>query len=220
MRPYFQTRASRPASSGRRGLRLAATMLVVAACTDLTALEQANPGQVSASTIYTPQNAQLLVNGVIADFECAFSRYVVGSGLFTDELSNAIGSVSNYNYDRRTVQTIELYGTAQCASNQQPPIYTTLSVARGAGDTVAAKLKGWTDAQMPAGVNRTRLIAQSLTYAGYSVTLMGEMMCSGAINLSAEMTPAQLFAEAKSRFVEAVTAATDANDQPTLNLAL
>lgn len=220
MRPYFQTRASRPASSGRKVLRLAATIVVVAACTDLTALEQSNPGQVSAATIYTPLNAQLLVNGVIADFECAFARYVVGSGLFSDELSNAIGSVSNYNYDRRTVQTIETYGTATCGSNQQPPVYTTLSVARGAGDTVAAKLKGWTDAQMPAGVNRTRLIGQALAYSGYSVVLMGESMCSAAINLSAEMTPAQLFAEAKSRFDEAVTAATAANDQTTLNFAL
>lgn len=194
--------------------------LVVAGCRDLTALEQSNPGQLSAATIYVPTNAQLLVNGAISDFECAFSRYVVGSGLFTDELSNAIGSVSNYNYDRRTVQTIETYGTATCASNQQPPIYTTLSVARASADTVAAKLRGWTDAQMPTGVNRTKLIGQSAAYAGYSIVLLGESMCSAAINLSKEMTPAQLFAEAKIRFDSAVTAATAANDAATLNFAL
>lgn len=219
MRPSLQTRASRPVSTGRKALRLAATVLVVASCTDLTALDQLNPGQLSAATIYTPANAQLLVNGAIADFECAFSRYVVGSGLFTDELSNAIGSVSNYNYDRRTVQTIEQYGIGTCGSNQQPPIYTTLSVARAAGDTVAAKLKGWTDAQMPVGVNRTRLIGQALAYSGYSMVLLGESMCSAAINLSPEMTPAQLFAEAKLRFDEAVIAATTASDAATLNFA-
>jgi hypothetical protein len=195
------------------------TLVAVAGCTDLTALEQSNPGQLSAATIYVPANAQLLVNGAIADFECAFSRYVVGSGLFADELSNAIGSVSNYNYDRRTVQTIEAYGTATCGSNQQPPIYTTLSVARASADTVAARLRGWTDAQMPAGVNRTRLIGQSAAYAGYSILLLGESMCSAAINLGPELTPAALFAEAKSRFDSAVVAATAANDAPTLNLA-
>lgn len=210
--------------TSRRALVLRGALIpvivVAAACTEVTALKQENLGQLSASTIYVPTNAQLLVNGAIADFECAFSRYVVGSGLFSDELSNAIGSVSNYNYDRRTVQTIETYGTATCASNQQPPIYTTLSVARASADTVAAKLRGWTDAQMPAGVNRTRLIAQSAAYAGYSVLLLGESMCSAAINLSPEMTPAQLFAEAKVRFDSAVTAATAASDATTLNFAL
>lgn len=195
-------------------------LILTGACTEVTALKQDNPGQLSAATIYVPSNAQLLVNGAISDFECAFSRYVVGSGLFSDELSNAIGSVSNYNYDRRTIQTIEAYGTATCGSNQQPPIYTTLSVARASADTVAARLQEWTDAQMPTGVNRTRLIGQSLAYSGYSVLLMGESMCSAAINLSPELTPAQLFAEAKTRFDAAVTAATTANDATTLNFAL
>ncbi len=212
----------RLADRARAATRAALAPLLVAAgaCTEVTALTQDNPGQLSAATIYVPSNAQLLVNGAIADFECAFSRYAVGTGLFTDELSNAIGSVSNYNYDRRTVQTIEAYGNATCGANQQPPIYTTLSVARASADTVAAKLQGWTDAQMPAGVNRTRLLGQSLAYAGYSILLLGESMCSAAINLGPELTPAQLFAEAKTRFDAAVTSATAANDQPTLNFAL
>lgn len=203
----------------QRILALAAVVTIAASCTDLTALEQSNPGQLSAATIYVPSNAQLLVNGAIADFECAFSRYVVGSGLFADELSNAIGSVSNYNYDRRTVQTVETYGTATCGSNQQPPIYTTLSVARASADTVAAKLRGWTDAQMPSGVNRTKLIGQAAAYAGYSLVLMGESMCSAAINLGPELTPAAIFAEARTRFDSAVVAATAASDAATANFA-
>jgi starch-binding outer membrane protein, SusD/RagB family len=205
---------------GALGAAMAPLLLATTACTEVTALTQDNPGQLSAATIYVPTNAQLLVNGAIADFECAFSRFVVGSGLFSDELSNAIGSVSNYNYDRRTVQTIEAYGTATCGANQQPPIYTTLSVARASADTVAAKLQGWTDAQMPAGVNRTRLIGQALAHAGYSVLLMGESMCSASINVGPELTPAQLFEEARGRFDAAITNATAANDQPTVNFAL
>jgi starch-binding outer membrane protein, SusD/RagB family len=192
----------------------------LAACTDVTTLKQENPGSLIASTLYVPQNAQLLVNGAIADFDCAFTRYVVGSGLLADELSNAIGSVDNYNYDARRLLTNASYGTAACGNNQQPPIYTTLSVARASADTALAKLRGWTDAEMPAGVNRTRLIGVAATYAGYSLVLLGEGMCSAAINLGPEMTPAQLFAEAKIRFDSAVVAATAANDQATLNLAL
>jgi hypothetical protein len=73
---------------------------------------------------------------------------------------------------------------------------------------------------MPAGVSRVKLIGQAAAYAGYSLTLLGEGMCSAAINVGPELTPAQLFAEAKTRFDSAVTAATTANDATTLNFAL
>lgn len=194
-------------------------LLAVAACRDLTSLQQSNPGSLSAASTYTPANALLLTNGAISDFECAFSRYVAGTGLFTDELSTAISATANFDYDRRTFASNASYGTATCGANQQPPIYTTLSTARGSADTALAKLQSWTDAQMPTGVNRMKLIGQTAAYAGYSLVLLGESMCSAAINVGPELTPAQLFAEAKSRFDLAITSATTANDQTTLNLA-
>lgn len=192
----------------------------ISACTEITALEQVNPGQVSASTLYVPSNGQLLVNGAISDFECAYTRYVVGSGLLIDELSNAIGATANFDYDARRLTTNAPYGTGACATNQQPPIYTTLSTARGSADTVLARLREWTDASMPTGVVRTKLIAQAAAYAGYSLLLLGEGMCSAAVNLSSEMTPAQLFGEAKIRFDSAVVSATTVSDAATLNFAL
>jgi starch-binding outer membrane protein, SusD/RagB family len=199
---------------------LGITTMLTAGCRDLTSLQQSNPGALDVNSVFTPANAVLITNGAIGDFECAFSRYVVGSGLFVDELSTAIANTANFDYDRRTMPTNAAYGTGTCGSNQQPPIYTTLSTARGSADTAAAKLRGWTDAQMPAGVNRVKLIGQAAAYAGYSLVLLGEGMCSAAINVGPELTPAQLFAEAKIRFDSAVVAATAANDPPTLNLAL
>lgn len=198
----------------------AAAIFGVAACTDITSLTQVNPGQVSAATLYVPSNAQLLVNGAISDFECAYTRYVVGSGLLIDELSNAIGASANFDFDARRLLTNATYGTGACAANQQPAIYTTLSTARGSADTVLARLKEWDDASMPTGVIRVKLIGQAAAYAGYSLLLLGEGMCSGAVNLSPEMTPAQLFEEAKLRFDAAVEAATTTSDAATLNLAL
>ncbi|HTJ23932.1 MAG TPA: RagB/SusD family nutrient uptake outer membrane protein [Gemmatimonadaceae bacterium] len=189
------------------------------ACREVTTLEQSNPGSLSAATLYTPDNAQILVNGAIGDFECAFSRYVAGSGLFTDEMSDAISNPTNFDFDRRTLATNGSYGTGTCGNNQQPPIYTTLSTARASNDTVLAKLRGWTDAEMPASVNRTKLIGQAAAYAGYSLVLLGEGMCSAALNVGPELQPADLFAEAKIRFDSAIVAATAANDASTLNLA-
>jgi len=191
-------------------------LMLVPSCTDITSLAQENPGQLGVDDLYQPSNAQLLVNGAIADFECAFARYTVGVGTFTDELANAIASSSNIDYDRRTLPTTATYGTSTCGNNQQAPIYTTLSVARASGDTAVGKLRGWTDSQV---ANRTKLIGQASVYAGYSLVLMGEAMCSAAINLGPEMTPAQIFAEAKKRFDDAIAAATTASDPQTLNFA-
>ncbi|MGH9662236.1 MAG: hypothetical protein ACRD96_27045, partial [Bryobacteraceae bacterium] len=208
-------RGSGPADVACR-LTSAAIFLALAACGDITSLKQSNPGQLSAGTIYVPANAQLLVNGVISDFDCAFARYVAGSALFTDELLNAFANTGTYDYERRTIATNAGYGTGGCGTESSPSIYSTLSTARGVADTTLAKLEGWTDEQV---LNRTKLIGQAAAYGGYSLVLLGEGMCSAAINLGPEITPAELFTEAKSRFDKAIAAATTANDAPTLNLA-
>src|ERR1700753_2178473 len=95
----------------RQTLALGIALVAVAACSDLTTLTQANPGSLDPAIVYTPANANLIVTGAISDFGCAFSRYVVVSGVFTDELSTAISQSSNYDYDRRTILTNGAYST-------------------------------------------------------------------------------------------------------------
>lgn len=209
----------RPPFCAQRLLRagLALSLVSIAACRDITALKQQNPGQLSTGSLFTPANAQLIVNGAIGDFECAYNRYVVGSGLLGDELVATISRIDNYDYDRRTMASNHPYGTGTCSNSSQiPGVYTTLSVARAAADTATAKLEGWTDEQVP---NRTKLIGQAAAYAGYSLVLLGEGMCSAAINVGPELTPQQLFTEARTRFDKAIGSATAANDVTTLNLA-
>ena len=193
------------------------TTLAVIGCKDITSLKQQDPGQLSGETVFVPANAQLIVNGVVADFECAYTRYVVGSGLFTDELANAIAYIEDFQYDRRELPTNGTYGTTDCVLVQVPGIYTPLSVSRAFADTAAAALEKWTDEQVP---HRALLLATSYAYGGYSLTLLGESMCSAAINLGPELTDAQLFAEAITRFDKAVAAATTAGDATMLNFAL
>jgi len=201
------------------GLSVMAAASVIA-CRDITSLAQENPGALSGSTLYVPGNAALIVNGAISDFECAYARYVVGSGLFADELSVGISQTANFDYDARRLLTNASYGTNNCgatpSSTQQPGIYTPLSTARATTDTAAVNLEGWADAQVP---NRTKMLGQSYAYAGYSLILLAESMCSAAINLGPELAPAQILAEAKSRFDKAIPAATTANDATTLSFA-
>jgi hypothetical protein len=191
-------------------------LLSVVACRDITTLEQEDPSQLDAGKLFVPANAQLLVNGAASDFECAYVRYVVGSGILGDELVDAISFIANYDYDRRTMPPSAPYGTADCTTQQVPGVYTPLSVARASADTILAKLEGWTDEEVP---NRTKLIGQAAAYAGYSLILLGEGMCSAAINIGPELTSEQLFAEAKSRFDKAIDAAGAAGDATTLHFA-
>src|SRR3982074_2125934 len=189
----MSTYTKRPITPRRIALALSALAVLASACSEITSLKQENPGLLSVETLYVPTNAPLLVNGAISDFECAYARYVVGSGIFTDELTVAISQTGNFDYDARRLNTNGAYGTNNCgspapSSSQQPGIYTPLSVARATADTAAVYLEGWTDAQV---ANRSKLIGQAYTYAGYSLILLGEGMCSAALNLGPEIpTPA------------------------------
>jgi hypothetical protein len=196
---------------------LMATVVGTVACTDITSLQQSNPGQLSSGIVFIPANAQLIVNSSQGDFECAYNEYIAASGLFIDELSNAISQVANFDLDRRTITPSHTYGTGTCLAAQIPGAYTPLAAARASNDVAVANLEGWTDAQVP---NRSKLIGIASAYAGYSLVLLGEGSCTVAINLGPEETDAQIFAEAKTRFDTAVAAATRAGDAQTLNLAL
>jgi starch-binding outer membrane protein, SusD/RagB family len=208
---------------GRRRAFLLLPLLAAAlACSEITSLDQNNPGQILAEDAYVPANANLLVNGAIGDFECAFHRYVVSQALLGDELVNAFANAVQFDWDRRTMPTSHAYGTTGCGATtsfQLPGHYTPLSVARATADTILARLQEWTDAEMPTGINRQQLIGRAANYAGYSLVLLGESMCSAAINLGPELSKAQLWEEAKLRFDVAVTAATAANDNVMLNMA-
>ncbi len=194
-----------------------ATVVGTVACTEITSLQQSNPGQLSSGIVFTPANAQLIVNSSQGDFECAYNQYIVASGLFMDELANAISNTANFDLDRRSITPSSPYGTGTCLAAQQPAAYTPLAVARASNDVAVASLEGWTDAQVP---NRAKLIGIASAYAGYSLVLLGEGSCTAAINLGPEQTDTQIFAEAKIRFDTAVAAATRAADTQTLNLAL
>ncbi|MEP7067556.1 MAG: RagB/SusD family nutrient uptake outer membrane protein [Gemmatimonadota bacterium] len=212
----FTRRRARRSTIAHLAIAIVSVALAVVGCKDITSLKQQDPSQLSGGTVFVPANAQLIVNGVVADFECAYTRYVVGTGIFTDELANAIARIEDFQLDRRDLPTNAFYGTNDCVSVQLPGIYTPLSVARGSADTAAAALENWTDEQVP---NRALLLATSYAYGGYSITLLAESMCSAAINLGPELTPAQLFQEAITRFDKAVAAATAAGDNTMLQFA-
>jgi starch-binding outer membrane protein, SusD/RagB family len=194
---------------------VAVATLATAGCDDIFSLKQSNPGQVDAATLYIPANAQLLVNSAVGDFECAFTRYVTGTGILADEIENAIAQQVNFDYDRRTIPPTGPYAGG-CGGAQQPGIYTSVSIARATADTVYARFTEWTDAEV---ANRVSHMATLSAYGGYSLLLLGEAFCSAAINVGPEMSSPQLFEEAKLRFDRAIEHATAAGNTAMLEFA-
>jgi hypothetical protein len=131
-------------------------------------------------------------------------------------------NVQWYSFDQRAFATSGLlsagFANSTCAVQTENTIgiYRPLSTARFTNDNVLRLLEGWSDAEVP---NRASLMATAAAYAGYSLLLLGETMCSAAVDQGPELTPAQVFALAEERFTKALTNAQAANNTDILNMA-
>lgn len=209
----------------RRGaaIALAAMALAAGGCDALdNALEVEAASRIPAANLNDPSRAQLLLNGAIADFECAFGAYTVMSGLVGEELVDATQTADRWPYERREVQpTDRRYGEFGCESIG---VYTPLSTARWSAESLLSRLEGWNSADLPANLNRDALIGHAALYAGYSNLLLGEGFCEGVL-LGTDLVPGgvakreQLFARAEERFSRAIDAAQAASNAELLNTA-
>src|SRR5688572_17384060 len=185
------------------------------ACNFLSdALDVQGPDRIERGPLEQPQNAQILLNGAIGDFECALGSFIVAGGLMGGELIETTQTASRWSYDRRDINTNEThYSTFTC---QVLGVYTPISTARWSADNILALLQQWTDEQVE---DRQEKIAMAAAYAGYSRVLLGEAFCSAAIDVGPEMTSAEIFAQAEDKFDVAVTAAQAAGDADLLAFA-
>lgn len=196
---------------------LLAVTAAVAGCEVFDRLLQVEaPGFVDAGEVEVPENANLLVTGAIADFECALGAYIVNSGLLGNELHDASVTAARFSLDARTIEPSSPYGTNSCAENP-PGIYSPLATAIWSSNNAIEHLETWTDGEV---ANRTALLGQAAAHSGYAHTLMGEGFCSSVIEpLGPEVTPTQIFTVAEARFDRSIAAAQAAGDDNTLNLA-
>lgn len=213
-------------------LRTAAIALLVlpAACDTLkNPLEVEPASRVPAAQLETPENALLLSNGAIGDFECAFNSYTGQGGLIGEEFMYAGPTASRAPYDRRNTTKDDLdYAINSCTGTG---VYTPLQTARQSNENLLALLKTWTDAEVSAGAgspNRTDLMGIAAAYAGYSLVFLGEGFCTMAISTvnidksltyGGEIQPDSVFKLAIARFSEAIAAATAANNTAIRNMA-
>ncbi len=172
------------------------------------------PSRLAEDALLVPENATLISTSAATDFQCAYGAYIVASGLAAGELTDGSQTAARWLYDRRDVSAADaLYASAGCTGIG---VYTPLNASRYTNDQALTRLEGWTDQQVP---NRERLIASAAVFSGYSLLLIGEGFCSGAIGGSVELTSEQFFDTAEVRFTRAIAAAEATGQANLLNLA-
>lgn len=213
-----------------RWVTVLAIVTLPAACDTLRdPLEVEPASRIPAALLETPGNAQILSDGAVGDFECAFNSYTAQGGTIGEEFIYAQQTASRTPYDRRnTTKDDSDYAINSCTGLG---VYTPVHIARQSNENLLALLKTWSDAEVAAGPgapNRTNLIAIAAAYAGYTYVLLGEGFCTMAVssvNLDKTLTYGgeiqrdSVFKLAIARFSEAITAATTANNTSIATMA-
>ena len=167
-------------------------VLSVAACSDL--LDVSDPGSIPGEQLTNPALENLLVNGVIGEFQVAYGSYVLWSGVladevFTDHTNVAVREFSLHNF-------IDLNETNE-------GVYVNLQRTRQSADDASARLKEMLGGTAASSLNLARVYA----YGAYSYVLLGEGFCDAPVNISEPLPPEELFRRGIARFDSAIATA-------------
>lgn len=190
--------------------------VIPSGCEDLLSVDV--PTDVEENDLMQPENSELLVNSVVAQFECALGHPIVAGGLMGFELKDSQLSASLWDYDRRTPDPSDngaLYAVGTCDSFLG--LYTTLSKSASLSKKVLSRLQEWSKDDVPDKSNKLATVA---AYSGYSITHLGEAMCSAALYQEEELSRSGLFQKAIENFSLAISNAREANNDEILNMAL
>ena len=193
---------------------VALTLLGVSACNDILSVDL--PTRVPDSALNDPAMSSVLVQGAIADFECALANYTSATGLLTDELVDATGWIAVTMWDQRRIfPDNNNLGSSGCTTLGYG-VYTPLQTARFQAADAGKRITAFPDAAVP---NKPTLLATVAAIEGYAITLLGEAFCEIAIDSGPGLTRNESLAIAEARFTTAIELATTAGVQDILNLA-
>ncbi|GBD31625.1 hypothetical protein HRbin33_00584 [bacterium HR33] len=173
------------------------------------------PGRVAEEALEDPDLAKVLVNGVIADAECAWNTYSAAASHHSDEWIPASGNLNMRNWGQRKIRADDFnLGQGTCDNNYG--VYLPLHTARFQAKDVFERLNRFDPAKVP---DKVKLQATVRAYGAFAILAIGEGFCEATIDGGPLMTPAQVLAEAEKWFTEAIDLASQAGDADILNMA-
>lgn len=181
----------------RRTYATAAALLLglaSAGCDSL--LEVTNPRYISEDQLTDPGLELLVMNGVIGEFQYAHGYYALYSSAMTDETF-----IDHTQVDIRELTLRNIL----VANTVNRDIYSNLQRARQSAEDAVVRMKAMLgDANFAKSLN----VATVQAYGAYAYLLLGEGFCEVTVNLSAPMTPDQIFQKAITMFDQAIATAT------------
>ena len=176
-----------------RALVLAAAIGItasIAGCKDFLTAD--NPAAVPADRMNDTAFFNLIVNGVIGEFQPTYPLVAYYSGIFTDELRNHHVFSEEILFDRREV--LPTNGTHGLW-------YTAMHRSRALADDAALRFKRI----LGDSANTDLRTARAYAFAGYSLIMLAETLCESPISIadtlySRPYTPTELFTFAVARF--------------------
>src|SRR5688572_26931896 len=192
--------------------RAIATLLlplsVATACDSL--LEVDLPGTVPAEALDNPALARTMVNSALGRFECAYTSYVVTTGVLANEFINASTWLNLNTWGWKGLELHTIAGGCPAGRDATDiGAYTPLQQARFMAEDGARRIEGFPDAEVP---GKAEMLAQLYAYAGFATVLLGEGFCEMALDLSPLMTDVEVFSRAEEHFTSAITHARAANN--------
>ena len=184
----------------------AGALAFTAACNSLLGVD--NPGRVPSSALADPALAPTLEASALGTFECAYANYIVTAGVLTMEYitSNSFVNSNVWGWRGNEVKT----EPGSCPNSRTATslgFYTPMQSARFQAEDAVTRINAFTDAEVP---NRLRILAELSAYEGYSLVLLGEGMCSMAVDNGPEMTRDETFKLAVQKFNDALNYAKQA----------
>lgn len=200
-----------------RSLALGLLALGAAACGD-SLLDVTNPSSVQESDLSNPALARTLLNSALGQFECAYTSYVVSTGVLASEYINASSWLNINGWGWRGLELYTIAG--DCPGSRDATglgAYTALQQARYLTEDAATRIEAFPDDQVTDKAEKLGLLR---AYEGFSYVLLGEGYCEMAVNQGPLMTPREVLTEAEKRFTAAITHADAAGDADLRLLAL
>jgi hypothetical protein len=181
------------ARSVRAALAALALATGTAACNDFLQVE--NPGAVEEPNLNDPAYINLMQNGVVGEFQPAYSLGSYYTSLFSDELRNHHTFTEERLIDLRQVSPENgTYGTL---------VYNPVHRARFLADSFSTRV----NVILGDSAGRSLPLARMQAYGGYTYVMLGEWLCEIPINLGVPNTPDQVMSMAITRFDNAIAVA-------------
>jgi hypothetical protein len=180
-------------SKSARIVCAAAALTMLGACDNL--LEVSDPQSIQSGQLEDPALENLLVNGVVGEFQFAYGYYALWSGVLSDEVFTDHTNVSVREFSLHNFNDLNDITTGA---------YENIHRARQSADDASARLKVMLGANASSSLNMARVMA----YGGYAYVLLAEGFCGSPVNLSAELPPEELFKRGIARFDTAIIVAT------------